>query len=125
MAGVLCLIPLGVGVVSFAVPEVWGEVLLGDTWSVAQPLLPITGVEYFALTWSYSADAILKAQGNSRAVLALQLTHTTMITTCATVAAVMYGSALSVAVGLALGGTIGAVYGIRRTWDPRHSARAM
>ena len=127
VATLLCIIPIVVGVLSIYVPDSWGEVLLGPTWSVAQPLLPVTAVQYVALTWNYSADVILTSQANSRAVLALQVVHALAITGAATIAAIAFGTAFSVAVGLAVGVTLSTVYGVVRTLDqsrvPRPQSR--
>lgn len=119
----MCMIPIGVGVLSVFVPDAWGEALLGRTWNVAQPLLPITAIEYVALTWSYSADAILRAQMNSRAVLSRQITHSILITGSATIAALAFGSAIAVAAGLAAGASVAAVYGVILTFRGTKSQR--
>jgi hypothetical protein len=123
VAMVMCAVPVAAGVLSVFVPDSWGESLLGPTWFVTQPLLPITAIEYVALTWSYSADTILKAQGKSRAVLSLQVVHSALITGFASVAAIAIGSARGVAVGLAIGAAIGGLYGIVRTFDQASTAR--
>lgn len=115
VASVLCVIPVCAGVLSAFVPGSWGETLLGPTWFVAKPLLPITAVEFVALTWSFSADAILRAQANSRAVLTVQVVHSVLITGGAAVGALLGGTALAVAIGLAVGGSIAAGYGVIRT----------
>lgn len=114
---VMCVIPIAVGIASFFVPDSWGEVILGPTWSVAQPLLPITAVEYVFLVWNYSADAILRTQANSRAVLRFQILHAILLTGCGAVAAIVFGTAIAVAVGLAVGVSLATVYGVARTFD--------
>jgi hypothetical protein len=120
VALVMCAIPVAVGLASFVVPDSWGETLLGPTWYVAQPLLPITAIEYVALAWSYSADSILTARADSRGVLSLQVVHAVLITGGATVAALAVGTARGVAVGLAVGALVAAAYGVWRTF--RNSA---
>lgn len=116
VALLMCTIPVTVGVLSVFVPDVWGEILLGPTWLVAQPLLPITAIEYVALTWSYSADTILRSQANSRAVLTRQLVHSALITGGATIAAIAFGSAIAVATGIAMGASVAAAVGIVLTF---------
>lgn len=123
VALVMCTIPVAVGMLSVFIPDVWGEVLLGPTWLVAQPLLPVTAIEYVALTWSYSADTILRAQANSHAVLTRQLVHSALITGGATIAAITFGSAIAVATGLALGASVAAAVGVVLTFKGRKVRR--
>ncbi|WP_245241023.1 hypothetical protein, partial [Streptomyces spiramenti] len=97
-AGVTALVAAGWGAVLFLLPDAAGRAVLGETWDAAVALLPATGVQYTVMALGVCGLVTLRVI-RPRATLPIQVAF----------------SALSVCllcVGYALGGVIGAAWGL-------------
>lgn len=112
-----------VGLISIFVPDAIGKALLGETWSVAHPLLPITAVEYALLSWSGAAQSVLRAQLNSRAILQVRITYTIAVVAFALVAALAFGTARSVAISLVAAVTLATAAAVGLTLSGKETLR--
>lgn len=104
---------LAIGIVACVIPQGWGEVILGESWTVVRPLLPITATEYAALAWFSAASGGIMAQGRSADLLKLRLVFACGSVALGLVAALLLGSARAVAGALALTAILVAVYARR------------
>jgi O-antigen/teichoic acid export membrane protein len=103
---------LTVGLVAAVLPDSLGTVLLGATWTVAAPLLPITGLEYAGLAWVSVTYTLLRALGRSSALLKARCVHSALSLGLALTAAALWGTAAAVACALVVTAFVVAV-GIR------------
>ena len=101
VAAAMSVIALAVGSVGLWLPERVGALLLGDSWLVVSPLLPISGLEYAALAWVSIMYTTLRASGRSSALLRARLVHAATSLVLATGTAWWVGTALGVAIALA------------------------
>ncbi len=106
VAAAMSVMALAVGSIGLWLPDGVGELLLGDSWTVVSPLLPITGLEYAALAWVSIMYTTLRASGRSSALLRARLVHAATSLVLATGAGWWFGTALGVAIGLAAAGAI-------------------
>ncbi|WP_426565253.1 hypothetical protein ACPPVT_02800 [Angustibacter sp. McL0619] len=97
------------GLASLLVPAAWGELLLGDSWSVVAPLLPFTGWEYAALAWVSVCYTALRAEQRSQALLSLRVVHASTSILLAAAAAATGGTARAVSIALAVTASVVAV----------------
>ncbi|MGG5260603.1 hypothetical protein [Phycicoccus avicenniae] len=88
---------LTVCLVALVLPDAVGRLLLGDTWSVAGPLLPITGLEYAGLAWISVTYTLLRSHGQSRTLLRTRVVHSVASLVLALGAAAVWGTAPAVA----------------------------
>jgi hypothetical protein len=93
---------LAVGVVGAMLPTDAGKVLLGDSWAIVSPLLPITGIEYAIVVWLSCLFAAMRAQGMSKSLLTSRIIYATCSILVSAGAAIVFESALAIAVGLAI-----------------------
>lgn len=98
------------GISALLIPRGWGELILGDSWTVVQPLLPITATEYAALAWLSAAIGGIMAQGRSADLLKLRLVFAGGSVALGSIAAMATGSARVVAGALAFTAVVAAVY---------------
>ena len=98
----MSIVALFVGVVGHYLPSHVGALLLGETWPVVQPLLPITAVEYAALAWVSVMYSYLRSQGMSRTLLRARSWHVGCSILLSGAAAWFTNSARGVAVALAV-----------------------
>ena len=98
----LFALALTVGLIAPVLPDWLGAAMLGDTWAVASPLLPITALEYAGLAWVSVTYTLMRALGRSSALLRARCLHSALSLTLALTAAVLWQSAIAVAWGLAV-----------------------
>ena len=84
-------------------PEEWGVRLLGDTWSVAEPLLPVIGAQYLAIAAGASAMAGLRTGGEAALALRVRIGASMVTVLLVAIAAFGSGDAIMVAVGVLVG----------------------
>jgi len=101
VAASMSVVALAVGALGLLLPESWGALLLGASWRVVAPLLPITGLEYAGLAWISILYTSQKARGLSEQLLRTRLAHAFTSLLLATSAAFVWRSAIAVAVALA------------------------
>ncbi len=105
----LSALSLTVSAIAVVLPHAIGRALLGDTWAVAAPILPITGLEYAGLAWVSVTYTLLRAQGRSGALLRARMLHSGVSLVCALGAAVVFANASAVAWSLVVTALIVAV----------------
>ena len=86
-------------------PDRYGELILGESWSHARTVLPIVALEYAAVVWSSIAMSFLRYQAKSTQLLLATLLFTLVSITLCAAMAVITGTA----VGVAWGGVAAAV----------------
>lgn len=114
---------VGIGMSASMVPTNWGELILGDSWTVVRPLLPITAIEYAALAWLSAAGGGLRAQGRSSALLKLRVVFAGSSIVLGSLAAIVTGSVRMVAVALAVAAVMSAVLARHMLLRDPHSVR--
>jgi O-antigen/teichoic acid export membrane protein len=95
-------IAVTVSLTGFLLPERIGALILGESWVLVAPLLPFIGLEYCALAWLSCNRTALQAKGRSGELLQLRVIFalTDLVLTAA--AALLFGTAVSMAAALAL-----------------------
>lgn len=101
---------IAIGAIALAVPQAWGELILGDSWTVVRPLLPITATEYAALAWLAAARGGIRALGRSSDLLILQLVFAGSSIAFGSLAAIVSGSIRMVAIALSIAAVVAAAY---------------
>jgi hypothetical protein len=112
----MSLLALAVGSIGLWLPPAIGASVLGATWTVAAPLLPITGTEYAALAWVSVMYTALRSQGRSHALLKTRIFHAGISLTLAVGAAAVWREAVWVAVALAVAAIVSAVLIATSLW---------
>lgn len=97
---VLCAI--GVGAFGLLAPTWMGQLLLGESWMLVAPILIVVSCEYLGQALLANATCILRARAQSRSLLRARLALTGGQVFAGVSAAVIFGSAASVAVASAL-----------------------
>jgi O-antigen/teichoic acid export membrane protein len=99
-------IALTVSMIGFLLPDELGSLILGESWIVAAPLLPFIGLEYCALAWLACNRTALQAKARSGELLQLRIVFalTDLVLTAA--AALLFGTAVSIAAALAFSAII-------------------
>jgi hypothetical protein len=122
----LSMMSLCTGIVGFVLPDKLGQIVLGATWGVAKPLLPITALEYSLAVWLSCLFTALRSAGRGTALLRLRVLYLMLTfgfivaaTTAADVRALAVALAGSVAVAFAIG-----LRGIRSHHHQSPQARA-
>lgn len=100
-----------IGAVGSILPNGVGEVLLGPTWLVAQPVLPFTAFEYAAVAWVAAAFGCLRVQGRSVALLQVRLLLATLSIGFVITLASVVNTAAGIAAGLACAAVVTALVG--------------
>jgi O-antigen/teichoic acid export membrane protein len=113
LAIAMSALSLGIGVVAWLTPSAVGRLLLGDTWSLAHTILPITAVEYAAIAWVTSAANGLRAQARSGELIRLRAILTTLTVAFSVIAALVVREVGAVSVALACAAIVTAVLGRR------------
>lgn len=67
------LVALALGSIGLWLPHSVGQTLLGDTWPLAQRVLPLVGLEYAFLAWMHAATTGLRALGAGQRLLSIRL----------------------------------------------------
>lgn len=111
IAILMSVFSLALGLFALAVPRAWGELILGDSWNVVRPLLPITASEYALLAWLSAAGGGIRAQGRSSDLLRLQLVFAGSAVVLPSIAVILGGSVRMVAIALVVAAGIAAVAG--------------
>lgn len=111
LAIALSCLAVVVGLAALLVPSSWGTWVLGDSWRVSQPLIPILAVEYAGLAWISAVGGSLRAQGRSDALLQLRVILSVVGFVGAVVAAAVFQDARAVATALAAAAIISAIWG--------------
>lgn len=94
------------------VPSAIGSAVLGETWPHSKPLVVYVALECAAMCWVASVYSLLQARGRSRAVLRVKLFQVITQLTLSLGAGAVFGSALSIAVALAVSGSLTAFVGV-------------
>jgi hypothetical protein len=84
------------------IPDSLGAAVLGDTWRPALAVAPFIGLEAVANCWMVSIYTFLGTQGRSRMMLRLRIFHVAFQLCSCIAAAVVFGTAVTVAVALAV-----------------------
>jgi hypothetical protein len=115
-----------VGFSAFALPNAVGAALLGESWSVVRPLLPITSVEYAALAWLSAANAGILVRGGSHDLLAVRAVFALCALVLGTLSAAVARTPEAVAMALAASAIVASVFAYRvlvRHNDPLSDSR--
>jgi hypothetical protein len=75
LTGVLLVSALAWGTVTLVLPDQLGRELLGDSWHVAEPVIPLVCLEYVGLTLWAGGAAMLRYASATRAVLRVRLAY--------------------------------------------------
>ncbi|QBR94183.1 hypothetical protein [Nocardioides euryhalodurans] len=75
LTGLLVLCAAGWGVIAALLPDAVGRGLIGDTWTVAESVVPIVSVEYVGLAMWTGGTALLRYASDTRAVLRARLLY--------------------------------------------------
>ena len=98
-------------------PDSWGEAILGPTWELAQPILPLLAVEYLGLGMWTGATAMLRFSDQTRTALRMRLVYAPASLVLPVVALGLLGGVTAFAATLAvlgvLVGVVGLVLGVR------------
>lgn len=115
------------GLLLYLLPERFGTYLLGDSWILAAFVLPVVVLEYIASAFSLSLAIYLRTFNRSAEALALKIALSMTMITGATVGAVVFHSAIGVAICLALSTLFvtGIAYALVRPWRPRVRAASV
>jgi len=105
------VLALAIGGIALLVPQGWGELILGDSWTVVRPVLPLTAMEYAALAWVSAASSGMMTQGRSITLVKLRLLTSGMSVALGSAVAIVAGSAVAVAGALVVAAVMAAVYG--------------
>jgi hypothetical protein len=84
------------------VPDSLGSAVLGDTWRPAIAVAPFIGLEAGANCWMVSIYALLATLGMSRVMFRLRIFHVVFQLCSCIAAAIVFGTAVSIAVSLAV-----------------------
>jgi hypothetical protein len=98
------------------VPQSLGIVVLGQSWTPTRQLVPFIGVECAAAVWRASGYTFFQAQGVSRAVFQLSLSHLGIQASSCLLAGLLLHTALAIGVAVAVSGSIMAVAGQVAAW---------
>lgn len=107
LSAVMCGMALAYGLALTALPEELGELVLGDTWDQARPLLLLMALAYAGVTAGLGAGIGLRVLADAPRSLRSRATDALAQTTGGIGGAAM-GGASGAAVGLAIGGWLGA-----------------
>ena len=118
VAFAMAFVALVVGAGSFVVPDRIGELVLGESWNVVQPILPITAFEYMSLAWLAVAQIGLKTLLRSKSVLRVRLAQSCSYLVLSLTAATVFHSAIAIAIALAISTTGAAIYAQRLMFQP-------
>ena len=111
LAFTLCGSAASVGVLALIIPSWVGRGLLGSSWEVVRPILPVTSVEYVALAWLASTRAVIRVQSRGADLVKLAVILSIGGAVGSSFAAMIWRSAVAVAVALAIAAIGGAVAG--------------
>lgn len=90
------------GILVYFAPSPVGRALLGPTWAVSIPLVPVTALEYAALAAWSGATTLLRVQGRTRVALKIRIAHAGGSLSGALVAASALGRPIAVSTTLAV-----------------------
>ncbi len=107
-----------IGAVSLVVPDALGRIMLGDSWTVIQPLLPVTATEFAFLGWLNCLNGGMRAQGRSGELLKVRLVFAGASLVLGCGAAVVFGTAMGVALSLVGAAAVAVVYSRVRMFAP-------
>ncbi|MCU1648139.1 MAG: hypothetical protein JWN03_8414 [Nocardia sp.] len=99
---------IAIGAVAPFIPPSIGALALGDSWVPAAHVLPIIGVEYAALTWVGLVYNLLRYHRAANQLLRARMIQTGITIAACFGAALVFHSALAVAVGLAVSACLNA-----------------
>lgn len=88
---------VGVGLLGLLLPDYVGELLLGETWTVAAPVLVVLGCEYVGQSLLTAALTILRARRATRQLVRFRVIMGIGQVAAGAGAAILLGSAVSVA----------------------------
>lgn len=88
-------------------PTSAGRQLLGASWPSIRPLLPVTGLEYAGIVLMTFAGAVLRASGDGKNLMRIQLVKTGAGIMLGSIAALFVGTPISVSIALAASAAIG------------------
>ncbi len=105
------------GLLLLVMPDSWGEAILGRTWELAKPILPLLALEYLGLGMWTGATAMLRYSDATRTALRMRLVYAPASLVLPVVALGFLGGVTAFAATLAvlglLVGVIGLVLGVR------------
>jgi hypothetical protein len=99
-------IAITVSLAGFLLPDQIGSLFLGESWVITAPLLPFTGLEYCALAWLACNRTALQAKARSGELLRLRIIFALTDLMLTAAAALLFGTAVSIAAALALSGIV-------------------
>ena len=88
---------IAIGFLGYFLPSWIGEILLGNSWAAVVPLLPYTGLEFAAISWLSCIALAFSATAMSHEFLRAGLVHAISSIILCTTAALIFGSARSIA----------------------------
>jgi hypothetical protein len=83
------------------IPVELGTLVLGKIWAPAISVVPYIGIDSVAICWMVSIYSWLQTQGMGRTLFRLRLLHVGLQLSCCTIAAIIFSSAIAIAVSLA------------------------
>lgn len=89
------------------IPETWGNMMMGQSWEVISPILPIVVCSLAPITLTQLSTLALKALGQGRALLTARLVSVPITLVCGVGGAIL-GEAMGAAVGSFVGSIIAA-----------------
>jgi hypothetical protein len=115
------------GLILHILPESIGAYLLGDSWILAAFVLPVIVLEYIASAFSLSLAIFLRTFNRSAEALALKVALSLTMITGATTGALVFHTAIGVAICLALSTVLvtGIAYALVRPWQPQARAASV
>lgn len=108
------------GLASLAVPDGLGRLLLGESWAVIRPILPLTGVEWAFIVWITAATAGLQVLERASDVLRVRLVFGALALALGCSAALVLREPAAVAGGLCLAALGAALFAHRRLRGGAH-----
>ena len=115
------------GFILYVLPDSVGAYLLGDSWLLALFVLPVIVLEYVAAAFAVTLAIYLRTFNRSAETLALKFALSLTMITGATVAALVFKTAIGVAIALAISTVLitGIAYALVMPWRPRARAASV
>jgi hypothetical protein len=110
----LSALSVALGVGSLLVPTRIGEFILGESWNVVAPILPLTGMEWAMIVWMGAATGALQSLDRPSEVLKIRLLFLSLAVVLGTTSALISGRAAGVATALCVAALGAALYARRR-----------
>lgn len=107
---------IGIGVAGWYLPPRWGEYLLGETWTLARPIIPLLALEYVGQTWLVLANTVLRTMNRSHDVLRIRFAQVALGLCFGVAAAYVSRESVPVALAAALTACAMALVAQAKVW---------